>query len=365
MRAVAADPAFEFSCIVTGSHLSEEFGKTVSEIENEGLEIDERVPLPLGSESISKCISVAISGFDEAYQRLNPDILVLLGDRFEIFAAAVASIWRLIPIAHIHGGELTEGLVDDVMRHSISKMSHLHFVAAEPYRRRVVQLGEDPARVFLSGALALDNLRTMKLLERDELEEQVGIKLRKPFFLVTYHPVTLEKGDPAAPVRELFRALDEFPEASVLFTRANADAGGGSINREIEAYVARFPERMRLVASLGHLRYMSALRLADAVVGNSSSGLIEAPFFRKPTINIGRRQGGRLKASTVIDCGEDLGSISRAMRQALDPVFVATLAGSTSPYDQGGAAAIIVDTLKKTDLAELCNKRFHDVAFQL
>jgi GDP/UDP-N,N'-diacetylbacillosamine 2-epimerase (hydrolysing) len=305
-------------------------------------------------------MGLAQISFAEAYDELSPDIVVLLGDRFEIFSAASAAMIARIPIAHIHGGETTEGAFDEAIRHSISKMSHLHFVATEEYRQRVIQLGEAPERVFNFGAPGLDSIGNFNLLSRDELEKSIDFKLGKKNLLVTFHPVTLEQNTAAEQFRQLLSALDGLDDVHVIFTKANADTDGRVINSMIDSYVAANPHKSVAFASLGHLRYLSALKYVDAVVGNSSSGLIEAPSFKIGTINIGDRQKGRIKAGSVIDCAPEAGAISEAVRLLYSPEFQQMLHDVVNPYGKGGASAKIAGVLRQQPMSGLLKKIFYD-----
>lgn len=349
--------------IASGSHLDAEFGNTVELIEADGFDVADRVEMLRSSDTplgIARSMGAGVGGFAESYARARPDILVLLGDRFEMHAAALAALPFLIPVAHIHGGEITQGAIDDALRHSLTKLSHLHFVATEEYRRRVIQLGEEPWRVLVTGGIGLDNVRAIEPLERSELEALVGLSLDQPTLLVTFHPVTLEYEDVEQQVGELLRALDE-SSLQVLFTAPNADTGGRSVRSHIEAFVAANP-RARLVENLGTRAYFSMLAVAAAMVGNSSSGIIEAPSFGLPVVNIGTRQEGRVRAANVIDVGNRRDDILDGITRALDPSFRASLRGLANPYDLGGAAELIADRLASVDLdATLVTKRFHDL----
>jgi UDP-hydrolysing UDP-N-acetyl-D-glucosamine 2-epimerase len=364
MKEVQQDVDLEFQLIVTGTHLSPEFGSTYKTIEGDGFAIDEKIEMLLSSDTpsgITKSMGIATIGFADALQRLKPDILVLLGDRFEILPAAQAAMVARIPIAHIHGGEATEGAFDEQIRHAITKMSHLHFTAADAYKRRVIQLGEDPHRVYTVGALGLDHIKRTELYDRENFEESIHFTLGPVNFLVTYHPATLSRTPPSVPMRELMMALDYFPDAHVLFTMPNADTDGRALVSLILDYVNRYPKRTTSFESLGQKRYFSALKHVDVVIGNSSSGLIEAPLFYKPTVNLGDRQRGRLKAKSVIDCEESRNAIVQAVKKAISPAFKAELMGMESPYGGEGAAVNIKETLKKERLDNLLMKRFFDM----
>jgi UDP-N-acetylglucosamine 2-epimerase (non-hydrolysing)/GDP/UDP-N,N'-diacetylbacillosamine 2-epimerase (hydrolysing) len=364
MREIRDDGALELQLIATGMHLAKEFGLTYKTIEADGFRINEKVEMPLSGDTaleVTKATGHAVIGFADAFARLKPDLAVVLGDRYEILAAAQAALLARIPIAHLHGGELTEGALDDSIRHAITKMSALHFTAAEPYRKRVIQMGESPSRVFNFGAPGLDSAARAPTLSREEFEEKLGFKLGRQSFLVTYHPETLGDKAPEDIAHELLAALDEFPDARVILTKANADAGGRAINAVIEKYQRANGDRVYLTAALGYPLYFNAIRHVDAVVGNSSSGVIEAPFFKKPTVNIGNRQKGRLRAASVIDCGESKTEIIAAVRRALSPAFQSTLSSVESPYGRGDTATRIKEALKKAEPAKLVAKEFHDL----
>lgn len=365
MKEIQDDPDLDFQVIVTGAHLAPEFGLTWKQIEEDGFEIDEKIEMLLSSDTpagIAKSTGLGIIGFADAFTRLKPNLVVLLGDRFEIFAVATAAHIARIPIAHIHGGETTEGAIDEAFRHAVTKMSQIHFVAAEPYRKRVIQMGEDPSRVFLTGTPGLDHLKKTPLLSRDEMEVDLGIQLEAPLFLVTYHPVTLQ-GNPKKPFGELLTALEEFPDASIVFTHSNADTEGRNLISMIEDHAAARPDRIRSVASLGQRRYLSLLKICDAVVGNSSSGLTEAPSFGVPTVNIGDRQKGRLKASSVLNCPEERRVISETIRKALSPAFKEIASNTQNPYGSGGASEKIKQILKEISLEGLLEKSFYSLPF--
>jgi UDP-hydrolysing UDP-N-acetyl-D-glucosamine 2-epimerase len=306
-----------------------------------------------------------LAGCAEALDRLKPDILVLLGDRYEALAAAEAALLLRVPIAHIHGGEATEGAIDDLIRHAITKMAHLHFPAAELYRQRILQLGEPPERVFTVGAPGLDHIDNMKILSRPELERDLGFSFGERNLLVTYHPVTLDLASPTAAVRRLLDALDRLPEAHVIMTKSNADVGGRAINAMIGGYEGAHQNRVVAVSSLGQQRYLSVMAHADAVVGNSSSGIIEAPAMGKPTVNIGPRQHGRARAPSVIDCADDTEAILAAIECALSPRMRAKAVARRSPYGCGGASKRIKDVLATIQLEGLLAKEFHQLSIPI
>jgi GDP/UDP-N,N'-diacetylbacillosamine 2-epimerase (hydrolysing) len=349
--------------IATGMHLSPEFGLTVRSIEDDGYEVDRKVEMLLSSDTsvgLAKSVGVGVMGFADAIHDLKPDLLLLLGDRFEILSAAIAAMMARVPIAHIHGGEATEGLIDESIRHSLTKMSHLHFVATEQYRRRVIQLGEQPSSVFNVGGLGVDAIRRVTRLGRSELEKSLGIRLLERNVLVTFHPVTLESHSAEAQMTELLAVLGQMNDTGIVFTMPNADTDGRVLIRQINEFCLSHSNAWAFV-SLGQQRYFSCVDLVDIVIGNSSSGLTEVPSFRKPTINIGDRQKGRVKCSSVIDCSPDRVSISRAIQYARSLEFEAVLKSTVNPYGDGGASEAIVDILVRYSLEGLLKKRFYDL----
>lgn len=363
MKEIQQDDELELQLVVTGMHLSPEFGLTYKQIEQDGFIINEKVEMLLSADtpsSISKSIGLGTIGFADVFSRLEPNLIVLLGDRFETFAAAQTAMIQRIPIAHIHGGELTEGLIDDPIRHSISKMAHLHFTAAEPYRQRVIQMGEQPNRVFNVGAPGIDGIKKMALLEKNELSNALDFNMTS-FFLITLHPITLENETSLYYVENLLNALDKFPDYQLVFTKTNADTEGRVINERIEKYVIENASNSRLYDSLGQARYLSSLKHCSAVIGNSSSGLIEAPVFGKPTVNIGDRQRGRLKADSVIDCGGHFEEIEQAINKALSPEFQKNIQKMNLPYGSGNTTGKIVDIIKNANLENIIKKEFYDI----
>jgi len=365
MREVEEDPDLALQVMATGMHLSPEFGLTYQEIEEDGFEIDEKVEMLTSSDTpvgIAKSMGLGTIGFADALQRLDPDVLVLLGDRYEMLSVAQAALVARIPIAHIHGGEATKGLIDDPIRHALTKLSHYHFVTATPFRKRVIQMGEHPDRVFQVGAPGLDHLRQMNLLDRDTFEESIDFELGDTSCIVTYHPVTLSEASPAEPFEELLAALSDVSDLRIIFTKSNADTEGRVINQMIDEYVQVHSERACAFTSLGQRRYLSALHHVDAVVGNSSSGIIEAPAVPVPTVNLGDRQGGRLRAPSIIDCEEERSSVRSALEQALSPEFHEEISEVSSPYGDGRASPRIKETLKEVPLGEtVLKKGFYDL----
>ena len=363
MQGIKDDPELTLQIIVTGLHLSSTFGLTYEEIENDGFHIDHKVETIRESDTpvgISESIADGIRGCAIALKEMQPDLLVVLGDRFEIFAAASAALVARVPIAHIHGGEATEGLIDEAIRHSITKMSHVHFVAAPEYRNRVIQLGEDPNNVHLVGGLGLDNLTRLKLLEKKELEESLGLEFNSRSLLVTFHPVTLENESSEGQMRELLGALSNLQETTLIFTLPNADTGGRVLIDIIENFVENH-NNAYLFKSLGQLKYLSCISFVDGVVGNSSSGLTEVPSFRKGTINIGDRQMGRLKSQSVIDCLPTKIEIERALTQLYSAEFQKQLKVAVNPYGIPGASNKILRVIKNIDPPSLLKKKFYNL----
>ena len=358
------DPDLQLQLIVTGMHLSSEFGLTYKEIEADGYPIDDKIEILLSSDTpvgIAKSLALATIGFAEAFQRLQPDILVVLGDRFEILGASQAGMVARIPIAHLHGGEATHGLIDEPIRHSISKMAHFHFVATEEYRKRVIQLGENPETVFNVGAPGLENFLRLRMWTREELEQDLGIKFQKRVFLVTYHPVTLNERSSSIAMDELFEALQEFSETTIIFTKANADTDGRVINQLIEECIAEKKLDVHLFSSLGQVRFLSLLREANVVIGNSSSGIWEAPFAKTATVNLGDRQKGRARAPSIIDCEENREAIIQAVELGISPRFKENIQEAVTFYGAGNVSEVVVGILKEESLKEILMKEFYDL----
>lgn len=365
LKGLQKEPTIELQIVVTGMHLSPEFGLTYQQIEQDGFLITDQIEMLLSSDTptaIAKSVGLGVIGMADCFRRIQPDLLLVLGDRYETFAAAQAAMILQIPIAHIHGGEVTEGVIDEAIRHAITKMSQYHFVAAKEYQKRVIQLGEQPENVFYVGAPGLDHIRNLKLLTKNELEKALGLSFKQPTFLITYHPVTLESDHAKKNIEQLLEALNTFQEATLIFTKANSDTNGRIINETIAQYVTKYPNRAKLFTSLGQLRYLSTIQHCDAVIGNSSSGLIEVPLFYKPTINIGARQNGRLKATSVIDCKEDSSSIVNAIQTALSTEFQQKLPETNSLYGDGHASEQIVAHVKTINLdKQILQKQFFDL----
>lgn len=362
MRDIQSSPALELRLVVAAMHLSPEFGETWRRIESDGFRVDAKVEMLLSSNTtvgVAKSMGLGLIGFADALERLAPDCLVVLGDRFEALSIAQAALVMRIPVAHLHGGEITEGAYDDAIRHAITKMSSLHFVAAEPYRQRVIQMGESPSAVFNVGALGLDHLKRTPRIPIHDIARDLAFPLRAPYFLATYHPATLLDEDPVAAVQAMLNAFDRFPQCQVILTYPNADNGGRAIIPALEQFCRDRPERAIAVPSLGFERYLSLTADAAAVVGNSSSGLIEAPAFGVPTVNIGDRQRGRLAADSILHCAVSQEEIEACLERALQPEFALQCRSVVNPYGQGKAAAAIVDVLASHELN--VSKHFYDL----
>ena len=355
-------PDVKLQLIVTGAHLVADHGKTHDEIYAAGFEIDAEVDMLLASDSsraVGQSMGLGVIGLTNALARLEPDMIVLLGDRYEALAAAQSAMILRIPIAHIHGGEATEGLIDEAIRHSISKMSHVHFTSAEIFRQKVIQMGEQPGCVYNVGALGLDNIASLEPMSRESIEEFLGIKLDAPVLLVTYHPLTLV-GDGALSVSNLLEALATQDDTRIVFTGANADALGQQINARVRSFCAARPEQAVQVASLGVRRYLSLMGISEAVIGNSSSGLLEAPFAGVPVVNIGDRQRGRLRGPAVVDCIDTIEAINAAITKARSKEFRVIAARHETPYGKPGASAKIVEVLRELSLDGILFKRFYE-----
>jgi GDP/UDP-N,N'-diacetylbacillosamine 2-epimerase (hydrolysing) len=364
MKEIQDDSELELQVVVTGMHLSTEFGLTWKEIEKAGFPIHKKIEMLLSSDSssgITKSIGLGMIGFADVWKDLRPDIVIVLGDRFEIFAAVSSTLISRIPVAHLHGGETTEGAFDESIRHSLTKMSHLHFTATDEYRKRVIQLGESPDRVFNVGGLGIDNIKRLKLLTRKEFESSIDFNLNKNNHLITFHPVTLENTTAENQIDALLSALDELENTNLIFTMPNADTDGRVIIKKINDYIEANPHKAKAFTSLGQLRYLSALQFVDGVIGNSSSGLAEVPSFRIGTINIGDRQRGRMKATSIIDCNPEKKSILDALQILSSKEFQKKLKYVKNPYGEGGAAEKIKGIIKSVDLNNILKKKFFDL----
>ncbi len=366
MRHLKDDPTVELQVLVTGMHLSPEFGNTWQAIEADGFAISRKVEVLLSSDTaagMAKSTGIATCGIADALQDLAPDLLLVLGDRFEILAAATAAALMRIPIAHIHGGEATEGAIDDSLRHAITKLSHLHFASTEPYRQRVIQMGETPDRVHNFGAPGIDSIHSLKLLSRAGLEQSISFDLGKHYFLVTFHPVTLGASPSTGELEELLAALSRLEsDIHIVFTMPNADSGGRALTERIKKFAESDPMRIATFTSLGQLRYLSAMKHCLAVVGNSSSGIIEAPSLGVATVNIGDRQKGRIQADSVINCEPLEAPIYAALQQSLAAEFQTKVSSVANPYGTAGASAKIADFLASYRLENLNRKSFHDIS---
>lgn len=366
MQEINKDNDLELYLIVSGMHLSPEFGMTYQEIEEDGFQINAKVEMLLSSDSpagISKSIGLGVIGFADEFQRADLDMLILLGDRYEALSAAISAMVMRIPIAHLHGGELTEGAIDEGIRHSITKMSYLHFTSTEQYRNRVIQLGENPERVFYVGALGVENIKKINLMTKEELEKSIHFEIDENTVVVTYHPVTLENNTVEEQFLNLLKVLDRNPKIRMIFTKANADTNGRIVNELIDKYAAQNSERACAFMSLGQKRYLSALKYCRIVIGNSSSGIIEAPSFGKPIINIGDRQKGRICADSVINCGYTQQEIQQAMETALTEEFENKARNCRNPYEKENTAANIISVIKDYLLNDKIKlkKGFYDI----
>ena len=366
MQEINKDNDLELYLIVSGMHLSPEFGMTYQEIEEDGFEINAKVEMLLSSDSpagISKSIGLGVIGFADEFQRADLDMLILLGDRYEALSAAISAMVMRIPIAHLHGGELTEGAIDEGIRHSITKMSYLHFTSTEEYRRRVIQLGENPERVFCVGAIGVENIKKINLMTKEELDRSIHFEIDENTVIVTYHPVTLENNTVEEQFLNLLKVLDRNPKIRMIFTKANADTNGRIVNELIDKYTAQNSERACAFMSLGQKRYLSALKYCKIVIGNSSSGIIEAPSFGKPIINIGDRQKGRICADSVINCGYTQQEIQQAMESALTKELENKASNCRNPYEKENTAANIISVIKDYLLNDKIKlkKGFYDI----
>lgn len=364
MKAIQGNSNLKLSVCVTGMHLSPEFGLTYKQIESDGFQIDGKIEMLVSSDTsvgITKSIGLGLIGFADFFERTKPDWILVLGDRFEIFAAVTAAMIARIPVAHCHGGEATEGLIDEAIRHSITKMSHLHFTSTTEYRNRVIQLGEQPDSVFHVGALGIENINRLNLLNKEEFESSIDFKLSNLNFLVTFHPVTLDNASAEQQFVELVQALSVFKEAKIIITKPNADHDGRVIIKLIDEFVSKNPTNAISFITLGQIRYLSAIKHCQVVIGNSSSGLIEVPSFKKPTINIGDRQQGRIEAKSVISCKPEKKSIIEAINLALSEEFQNQLPNIKNPYGEGNSSVKILDTILSKSVNNILKKKFYKI----
>lgn len=370
IRKLKNDPDLTLDLIVTGTHLSKEFGMTKEEILNSGISITKEINIMShdnSDDSVSNIMARTIVLFSEYFKNNRPDIAVVLGDRYETLAVCIALTNERIPIAHLCGGETTQGAIDECYRHSISKMSYIHFVTNSEHRKRVIQLGEDPDRVYLTGSTAIENIKNLNFISMEEIENSLNLKLsNKPYAIITFHPVTLEENTGCEQCKEIFIALDHFQNMNFIFTKSNADNGGSKINKLIDEYVKE-KSNIISVASLGMVRYFSLLKNASMVIGNSSSGIIEAPSFKIPTVNIGDRQKGRMQASSIINAEPENQSIINAIKIALSPEFKGKCQNTINPYGDGDASEKIIAILKDSLMHNNINlkKSFYDVDFEV
>ena len=364
MQAIKVDATLELQVIATNMHLSPEFGLTYKEIEKDGFHIDKKVEMLLSSDTANatvKSVGLGTIGFADAYEDLQPDMIGVLGDRFEILSAVSAALFYKIPVAHLHGGEITEGAYDDCIRHAITKMSHLHFTSTEEYRQRVIQMGERPDSVFNVGAIGVENIKNTPLLSKQELEANLQFELGEKSLLVTYHPVTLEHFTAEEQCMNLLEALEEFSDYRIIFTLPNSDTNGRIIMRLIHEFVEKHKERSIAFTSLGKIRYLSALQYISAVVGNSSSGIIEVPSFGIPTLNIGDRQKGRIAAESVIHCGTSKNEIMIGLLQILSEEMRGKMKLQSNPYEKQGTTEAIVRIIKNVSIENLLQKSFYNL----
>lgn len=365
MEEIKKSNLLTLNLIVCGMHLSPEFGLTIKQIEDDDFKVNKKVEMILSSDtpaSIAKSMGIGLISFADALEDLKPDLLLVLGDRYEILSVTSAALVARIPVAHLHGGEATEGSIDEAIRHSITKMSHIHFVASHVYQKRVIQLGEQPDTVFNVGGLGIDNILKLNLLDKKELEETLDLKLRKRNFLITFHPVTLESNTSEEQMNQLLYSLSSFKETGFIFTMPNSDTHGRILFSMIKKF-AQENRNAKYFTSLGQLRYLSCIQHVDLVIGNSSSGIIEVPSFKKPTINIGDRQKGRIKADSIIDCHPEKESIMNSIKKALSYDFQESIKKTINPYGQGGASTKIVKILEDYNFDNILKKNFYNIDF--
>ena len=366
LKDIQSDPELELKLIASGMHFSPEFGETFRDIEKDGFKIDEKIETLLSSDSgvgVAKSVGLGVLGCADAISRLLPDVIVILGDRFEALAVAQSAMFLRVPIIHIHGGEVTEAAYDDAIRHAITKFSYLHATSTEGHRRRVIQLGEAPERVVNVGAIGLDHLKRSKFFTRHELSESINLDLSRAYFVVTYHPVTLGDEPGLSTFNEIIAALEAFPDYNVIITYPNADDGARGIIPLIDSYAKHNPQRVLAVSSLGQIRYLSAVKHACAVIGNSSSGIIEVPSFQLPTVNVGMRQRGRLAAKSVLNASPDRLSIESAIHKAVNREYPGAREAVQNPYGSGDTSQKVISMIKSLDTKVA--KTFYDIKYKL
>jgi len=364
MTSIKNDNSLKLQVIATNMHLSPEFGLTYKEIENDGFVIDKKVEMLLSSDTpngITKSVGLGTIGFADAYEDLKPDLIVVLGDRYEILVAVTAALFYKIPVAHLHGGEITEGAYDDSIRHAITKMSHLHFTSTEVYRKRVIQLGENPKRVYYVGAIGIENISKTNFLSKRELENILGFTFGNKSLLVTFHPVTLDHESVKVQCENLLSALEGFKDYKIIFTQSNSDTDGRIINQLISNFVMKNKDRSISFVSLGKVRFLSTIRYVTAVIGNSSSGIIEVPSFGKPTLNIGNRQKGRISSDSVINCGSSIQEIKRGIKTVVSDNIQKIAKKKENPYQRRGTIKRILKVLKDVPLDNLIQKSFYNL----
>jgi GDP/UDP-N,N'-diacetylbacillosamine 2-epimerase (hydrolysing) len=366
MKEIKTDSSLQLQLIVTGMHLSPEFGLTYKEIEKDGFKINKKIEMLLSADtptSIVKSTGIGMIGFSDAYNDLEPDIVVILGDRYELLAASYSATLMRIPIAHFHGGEATEGAIDEPTRHSITKMSHIHFVAAQEYKKKVIQLGEDPKTVHNVGGAGVDYISRTKLLDKKTLEKKINWKITDKTFLVTFHPITLEDNSTEKQFRNFIEALEFFKNYNIIFTKPNSDTHGRILISMIDDFIKNNPKRSKAFVSLGQLRYTSLLQYVSGVIGNSSSGILEAPYFKIGTVNIGDRQRGRIRAKSVIDTKPQKQAIIKSINKLISHKFQMEIKNVISPFGNGGASKKAIKIIKKTNLKHILKKEFYNINY--
>ena len=364
MKLVKRDKKLSFNLIVTGSHLSKTHGHTYQEILKDKFNINDKIDLKINGDKprdICRYISLAVKKISKKIVKLKPDLIILLGDRYEIFSAGIVALIHQIPICHLHGGEITEGSIDDVFRHSITKMSALHFVSNLEYKKRVRQLGENPKNIFVVGGFGVDLIKNSKLISKKKIETNLNLEFKKKNLLVTYHPETTNRDNLIKDFTEILKSLKKFKDIKVIFTNANTDVGGNIINKMINKFIKENKNRSCKISSMGQINYLSTLKYVDCILGNSSSGILEAPTLRTPTINIGDRQKGRLKAKSIIDVSAKSGDVIKAIKKIYSKKFNKMLSVSNNPYGSGNASIKTLNILKKINFEKLNKKNFFDL----